>query len=311
MASDPYWPRASAWLASQTDQGGLVRLAVLGAPVHRGSITPGQCHLAPQAIRAALQRFSLYDVGSKVDLSSLSIRDWGDLDLEGALPEQALAPIEGGVRRALSTAEVLVLLGGDNSITRGGCRGLADSLKRCGLLTLDAHLDFRDLKAGLSNGNPVSALVADGLSGSHVVQVGIQPFANSKVYAERAHAAGIRIIPADEVRQRGIDSVVSEVLRDLSDEVDAIYVDLDLDVLDRIHAPATPGSRPGGLMPAEILLAARRCGLNPKVKILDLVELDPTKDIADVTVMTAAACLLAFASGVVGRTRGAAPGDGS
>ena len=78
-------------------------------------------------------------------------------------------------------------------------------------------------------------------------------------------------------------------------------MDLDLDVLDRAYAPATPGSRPGGLTPHHIRKAARVCGTHPKVRILDLVEMDPTRDIADATALAAAACLLEFASGVLGR----------
>ena len=61
----------------------------------------------------------------------------------------------------------------------------------CGLLTIDAHLDLRSLDGGLSNGNPVRALLADGLPGGQIVQVGLQSFANSAAYAEVAREAGI------------------------------------------------------------------------------------------------------------------------
>jgi formiminoglutamase len=193
-----------------------------------------------------------------------------------------------------------VLLGGDNSITRPGCHALGD-LARCGLLTLDAHFDLRDLDRGLSNGNPVRALLEDGLPGGHIIQVGIQSFANSHAYAEIARQAGIRMIGAEKAWSRGIGTVVEEALRLLDAQCDRIYVDLDLDVLDRIYSPATPGSRPGGFAPFQIREAARLCGAHPKVRALDLVEIDPTRDIADATVLTAAACLLEFAAGVACR----------
>ena len=72
-------------------------------------------------------------------------------------------------------------------------------------------------------------------------------------------------------------------------------------VLDRAYAPACPGARPGGLQPWEVRRAAWLCGRHPKVKALDLVEVDPTQDVADVTVLTTGACLLSFAAGVVKR----------
>ena len=174
-------------------------------------------------------------------------------------------------------------------------------LARCGLLTLDAHLDLRDVNPELTNGNPVRALLEDGLPGEQIVQLGIQPFANSRAYFQVAREAGIRVIPVAEARARGMEHAVGEALDALDQLVDAIYVDFDLDVLDRAFAPATPGSRPGGLTPAELRSAARLCGAHPKVRVMDLVEIDPTKDVADATAFAAGLCLLSFASGMLGR----------
>lgn len=301
MPDDPNWPRASAWLGGVHAANSVCRLAVLGVPLHVGSITPGRSDLAPGAIRQALSRLSTYDLEFDRDLGRVAVTDFGDLALASATPAEALGPLTGAVQSALAKADALVLLGGDNSITRPGCHGITPELQRAGLLTLDAHLDLRDVNPQLTNGNPVRALLADGLPGTHVVQIGIQPFANSRAYSQVAREAGIKIVPVSEVRSRGVEKVVEDALDHLDQEVDAIYVDLDLDVLDRIYAPAAPGSRPGGLAPAELRSAARLCGAHPKVRVMDLVEIDPTKDIAEATVFAAGLCLLSFASGLLGR----------
>jgi arginase family enzyme len=301
MPDDPNWPTAAAWLSGAHAADPACRLAVLGAPLCLGSITTGRSDLAPAAVRGILARLSTFDLEFGRDLSRIAVTDLGDLPLAETLPEAALGPISSAVRGALSAADALVLLGGDNGITRPGCHGLLTELPRAGLLTLDAHLDLRDLTPTLTNGNPVRALLADGLPGAQIVQIGIQPFANSRAYFEVAREAGIKVIPVTEVRRQGIESVVEEALDLLDEDVEAIYVDLDLDVLDRVFAPATPGSRPGGLTPAELRSAARLCGAHPKVRVMDLVEIDPTKDVADVTVFAAAVCLLSFASGLLGR----------
>lgn len=304
MHNDPQWPRASAWLAGQHAPEPLGSLAVLGAPLKLGSITPGRCDLAPQGIRTALARFSTYDVEHHRDLRELAVQDWGDLDLADVRPEQALGPVTGAVLRALKESDALVLLGGDNSITRPGCHGLDPTLAHCGLLTFDAHFDLRDLDGGLTNGNPVRALLADGLVGTGVVQIGIQSFVNSEAYAEVARKAGIKVVTAGQAHARGIETVVAEALEYLSQRADVIYVDLDLDVLDRSFAPATPGSRPGGLTPWDLRRGIRHCGLHPKVRVIDIVEIDPARDIADGTVLNACACLLSFASGLHERLKG-------
>src|SRR5579864_2132974 len=301
MPDDPNWPRASAWLSGAHDADPACRLAVLGAPLRLGSITPGRSDLAPTAVRAILARLSTYDLEFDRDLRRIAATDLGDLDLADRTPEAALEPLAAAVRSALSNADAVVLLGGDNSVTRPGCHGMSNQLEHCGLVTLDAHLDLRDLTPALSNGNPVRALLADGLPGANIVQIGIQSFANSRAYFEVARDAGIKVVSVAEVRAMSIEKAVEEALDGLDEQVEKIYVDLDLDVLDRAFAPATPGSRPGGLTPAELRTAARLCGAHPKVRVLDLVEIDPTKDVAESTAFAAGLCLLAFASGLLGR----------
>ncbi len=252
MSGDANWPRASAWLAGTHSADPACRLAVLGAPLRLGSITPGRTDLAPAAVRSILDRMSTYDLESDRDLNRVAASDRGDLALADFVPADAVGPLAAAVRGALAEADALALLGGDNSITRPGCHGMCSELSRAGLLTLDAHLDLRDLNPELTNGNPVRALLADGLPGANIVQIGIQPFANSRAYLEVAREAGIKVVSVSEVHARGIGMVVEEALDLLDQTVDAVYVDLDLDVLDRVFAPATPGSRPGGLTPAEV-----------------------------------------------------------
>jgi formiminoglutamase len=258
------------------------------------SITPGRCDLAPQAIRAALARFSTWDFDTSCDIRDLRASDLGDLPVADKRPEDVTVP-------AFADYVAAVLLGGDNSVTRPGVHSLGLPLNRCGLLTLDAHLDVRSLDGGLTNGNPVRGLLADGLPGDHIIQIGIQSFANSPEYATVAREAGIRTVTPFTIGHMDIDSMLVRALSELSDDADAIYVDLDLDVLDRMCSPGTPGSRPGGLTPAEVRRAVFLCGMHSKVRTLDIVELDPTKDIADTTALAAAACLLSFASGVIWR----------
>lgn len=301
MFSDPFWPRASAWLAGTHAADVKRRISILGAPVARGSITPGRCDLAPAALRAALQRFTTYDIETGGDLERVAATDHGDLAVAGLSPSEAFQTVKEGVFNALVGADALFLLGGDNSITYPGVHGLGVSLERCGLLTLDAHFDLRDLDAGLTNGNPVRALLADGLPGRNIVQVGLQPFANSRFYHQVAAGAGITVITDEDFRRRGVVPVIAAALGQLARSADAIYVDFDIDVLDRAFAPAAPGSRPGGITPAELRTAARLCGANPKVLIADLVEMDPGQDVAGATVYAACTCLLGFAAGLLMR----------
>ena len=295
VTRDERWPRAGEWIRGEHPGAALGRLGIVGAPVCRGSITPGRCDLAPQAIRAALDRFSTYDVDGERDVRDIDVLDFGNRAVADLQPEQAFEPVRDAVRVSVEQSDATVVLGGDNSITRPGVHALSD----CCLLTLDAHLDLRDLEKGLTNGNPIRALLADGISGERIVQIGIQSFANSAEYAAVAREAGIRVVTMDRVSVQGLEVCVQEALDSFGDR--AVYVDLDMDVLDRAFSPATPGSRPGGVSPAELRRAVRICGERPNVRVMDIVEIDPEKDIGDRTSLAAAACLLSFASGVLKR----------
>ena len=97
-AEDPNWPRASAWLAGEFTPSMGRKLAVIGAPLRLGSITPGRCDLAPAAIRGVLRKFSCYDVESGADLRSIEVRDVGDLPLADLKPEEAFKPLRDAIR---------------------------------------------------------------------------------------------------------------------------------------------------------------------------------------------------------------------
>jgi formimidoylglutamase len=267
------------------------------------SITPGRCELAPSAIRQALDRYTLHDPDAGTDLTKLAVADIGDVTLSGGSVEEVFFRIVQGIKKAAGNASAVAILGGDNAITYPGMHALNLPFARCGLLTFDAHHDVRDLEGGLTNANPIRALLRAGLPGANIIQIGIQPFTNSPSYAQVARAAGITVVTADEVQARGIDAAVSGALELLAAKTDAIYVDLDMDVLDRAFAPACAGSQPGGLQPWMLRRAARLCGAHSSVRMMDIVEIDPTKDVADMTVLAAASFFLAFASGVAERMR--------
>lgn len=284
----------------------LVEVAV---PMRLGSISGGRFDLAPAAIGGALDRFVAHrpDEPTRIEQLGLTLEVAEDMaEVASMSPEDAFDPIRrhlGVTMERTGAGLAAVLLGGDNSITRPGVHAAAahTALDRTGLLTIDAHHDIRETDGGLTNGNPIRALLEDGLQGWNVIQVGIQPFANPAAHAEVAREAGIAVVTADEARRRGVAEVVADTLEALGRRVDAIYVDLDVDVLDRAFAPACPGSRPGGLTPWEVQSAARVCGRHPKVRAIDVVEVDPERDVADVTALAAASFVLAFAEGLAAR----------
>jgi len=197
-------------------------------------------------------------------------------------------------------ADLVVVLGGDNALTRPAMRSLMH-LPHAGLLTLDAHHDVRSDHAGWTNGTPVRGLLQDGLPGPHVVQIGIGELTNSRAYRTFCQDAGLTLISAEESRRDGVQHVVRRELDQLAQTCTDLYVDLDVDVVDRAFVPGCPGARPGGLLPSELLHAAAEAGRHPRVRAVDIVEVDASADPFGVTVDLAAMYLLAAAAGFAAR----------
>jgi formiminoglutamase len=279
---------------------GTAEIALVGAPMEAGSVTPGRCDLAPATVRHALRRFSTYDVetGEALDRPLL---DTGDADVAGVMPADGFAPIVNAVRRCTIDHALTILLGGNNAVTRPAAHALGVPLDKVGLITLDAHFDLRETDRGLGNGNPVRALLEDGLPGANICQIGLAPFANTAKMHGDAKAAGIGVWTIADCRKQGIVPILKEALARL-EAAELLMVDFDIDVIERSQCPGAPGARPGGMPAAMFFEAARFLAADPKVKLVDLTEFDPSLDVADITALAAGRWVAEILSGYARRS---------
>ena len=287
---DPDWPRAATWLHSGgATVAGAPLLAVLGAGLSQASLSPSRADTTPAAVRAALHRYSTLAAlpdGSTCDLADVQVIDLGDLALDGLDNDAAQDLIAGGVAEIEGPSlprkpDLLVVLGGDNAVTRPAMDAAVTDLATGGLLTLDAHHDVRTFVAGRTNGTPVRGLIGDGLPGGSIVEVGIGMFTNSPVYRRYCDDQGITVVTASAARTEGVGTCVTRHLDALAATCVDLYVDLDVDVLD----------------------AAFAAGVHPSVVAVDIVEVDAQADPQGITVDVAAQCLLAAAAGLALRER--------
>ncbi len=294
------WPNLSELLVPATE---AAPVGMIGAPLAAGSVTPGRCDLAPAELRRVLRRIGRYDIDTGRELGS-RIADRGDLALDGLSIEDATAPIRDAVADSVEAHALTLLIGGNNAVTRPGVQGLAQALgvplERVGLITLDAHFDMRGTSEGLGNGNPVRALIEDGLPGRNIAQVGLAPFANSRAMHEDACAAGNMVVTLAECRRRGMKAAIDAALEHTR-HCDALVVDCDIDVIERSQFPGAPGARPAGMPSADFLAAVRHLAAQPQVAVIDLTEWDPPLDPTDLSALTAGRWLAEVLAGLESR----------
>jgi arginase family enzyme len=277
------WPNLGELLVSRTVE---TAVGLIGAPVAAGSVTPGACDQAPARLRETLRRIGRYDVETGRELTT-QISDRGDVALAHLSIEAATPVLQKAVAASAEAHALTLVVGGNNAITRPALLGLGGDLEEIGLITLDAHFDMRDTAEGLSNGNPVRALLEDGLPGANIAQVGIAPFANSRTMHEDAVDAGNLVVTMGDIREHGIDWAVTHALDHVA-HCDALVIDCDIDVIDRSQFPAAPGARPGGMAAHDFFRAVRRLAADPRVRVIDLTEWDPPLDPTDLSALTAA-----------------------
>lgn len=277
------WPNLSQLLTDDSDN---VPIGLVGAPLAAGSVTAGACDRAPELLRRTLKRIGRYDVEIGREIIT-PIRDRGDVELSGLTIEQATGPIRDSVAASAAEHSLTLVVGGNNAVTRPAVQALGIPLDKVGLITLDAHFDMRDLDQGLSNGNPVRALIDDGLPGGNIAQIGLASFANSAKMHHDALAAGNLVVSMDDVRRDGIRTAVDRALDHVS-KCDAVVIDCDIDVIDRSQMPGAPGARPGGMAVADFFWAVRAFAGVRSVRIIDLTEWDPSLDPTDLSALTAA-----------------------
>lgn len=295
---DPHWPRANVWLTAEPARPDLV---VVGVPSSRASLTKSRADLAPLEMRNRLDLFSTFHGEMAVDFSSVSALDVGNWPVSEIHP----IPMVGELRRMaddLPDANLKIYLGGDNAITRPLVAAEHDDPEKIGLIAFDAHHDVRTLENGPSNGNPIRGLIEeDGIPGQNIVQIGIHSFANSAEYRAYCDDAGITAVTVDQVERIGIRAAVDVALNQLSASCHVIYVDVDVDVLDRAFAPGCPGSRPGGLTIRQLAAGVARCAAHHDVTAMDFVEVDPTLDRDHLTVDNMAHLFLSAVAGYASR----------
>jgi formiminoglutamase len=296
--------RVSNWL-TLWDFAEPIDAGLIGAPYSGASISASGAAGGPEAVRMAFRYNTTYSPDWDTDITNLTLRDLGDI--AGHLTDVGVAHgnIEGAVRDALTIAApfVPIIVGGDHSITAPAVRGFmaANPGKTIGIINIDAHYDVRVADWGPHNGTPFRQLVEGGVNGRNVVELGIHGFMNASYYREWANEQGITTITGRDVFKRGMETCILEALGIAGDGTDLIYVSVDIDCLAYPWAMGTSASSPEGLSAWDLLEAVFICGQHAKVAALDVVEIDPTRDVSDLTARSGCSTILAFLAGLYRR----------
>jgi agmatinase len=289
-------------------------VVIVGAPFDWGtSYRPG-ARFGPKAIRDAdYLGFDGYrpHLPTGIDpLGTLGVVDVGDLPLAPGDLEGSIALIADAVEAITRSGAVPVVLGGDHTITYPNATGVArvHGFGNVGLVHFDAHADTAATQHGhlYGHGTPMRRLVESGaVPGERFVQIGLRGYWPEPEVVSWMREQGMRSYRMDEIVDRGLAHGVDEAVDHvLGGGVDAVFVSVDVDVVDPGMAPGTGTPEPGGLTSRELLDTVRRLGRELRVVGADVVEVSPPYDHADITAFLANRVVLELLNGMAERTVG-------
>ncbi|MGA9287727.1 MAG: agmatinase family protein [Anaerobacillus sp.] len=299
--------KVSEWIQSLPSSGNYqwnkYDAAILGIPFLRSSISSSTASEAPNSLRSAWKYFSTYHIEANVDLDTMGIIDLGDV----RQPIMNLAAAQNPIAEAMYMMRVThphmlpICMGGDHSVTARLVQGWkqAHPNQTIGILQFDSRFDLGLLKhQEPTNGTPMRFLIEEKVvEGKDIHTLGVHGFFNSRSMKAYADDVGVTYKTMIEMRRNGISKTVKESMDVLSNSVDVIYVTVDMEVLDASLAPGTPTGAPGGMRPEELFEAIFHAGQASKAVAMDLVCLDPGRDIREVTVKAGVQVMLCFLSG--------------
>jgi agmatinase len=250
------------------------RYIIIGIPFDRTASFRSGARFAPNAIREASYNFETYLFEHDVDLLGIPMHDMGNMEEFGTADEM-VENARPEISSLVSGGKFPIIIGGEHSITIPA----VESHDGVGVISIDAHLDFRQEYLGERNSHAcVTRRMADHVGLDNVVVLGVRSMSR-----EESQDDTPEFIDAFTIREKGIEWAVKKALGMIRKE--KIYLTLDIDGIDPSFAPGTGTPEPFGISDLDV----KKCIdlLAPMLVGFDVVEVCPPHDNGNTAVLAA------------------------
>jgi agmatinase len=303
-------PGADPDVASEWRDAGAL---IIGAPFDGGTSHRSGCRFGPQAIRTT--DYLPHDgmrpsLALGVDpLVELGVVDLGDVEMPSGDTERSLKALEARVATVATAGVIPVILGGDHTIALPDVTGIARHVGwgRVSVIHFDAHADTGESQFGslYGHGTPMRRLIESGACrGDRFLQIGLRGYWPEPATLQWMADQGMRSFEMSEIVNRGLDAVLDEAIAIAMTDCDAVFLSVDVDVVDPGSAPGTGTPEPGGLTSRQLLDAVRRIAMQTPLGGMDVVEVSPPYDHAEITAYLANRVVLEALGGIAWRRKG-------
>ncbi len=285
---------------------------IVGAPFDGGTSHRSGCRFGPQAIR-----FTDYlphdgmrpSLALDVDpLEDLKVVDVGDVEMPSGEIERSLKALEDAVTVICENGSIPIILGGDHTIALPDVTGVArkHGWGKVAVIHFDAHADTGDTQFGSlwGHGTPMRRLIESGACrGDRFIQIGLRGYWPEPETLGWMADQEMNSFEMSEIVERGLDAVLDDAFAIAMSDCDGVFLSVDVDVVDPGSAPGTGTPEPGGLTSRQLLDAVRRIAMELPVLGMDVVEVSPPYDQAEVTAYLANRVVLECLAGIAWKRR--------
>lgn len=235
---------------------------------------------APQEIRKFLSGIPCHQ--------ELNLLDAGNILCENGDLEQARRLQIESVSQMIYLNQRPIVLGGGHEVAFGNFSALFQHKRSIGVINIDAHFDLRKPSPETTSGTgfyEMQALAEENDSIFQYFCLGIQKYGNTPILFQKADEVGANYIFVEEIHQ---NTAWEEDLKKFIENVEALYLTLDMDVFDVAYAPGVSATCINGLTPFQVQKILHLVGESGKLALMDVAELNPNFDVDHKTAKLAA-----------------------
>ena len=264
--SAPHLPPGYGGLEPEHTSLERARIVMLPVPYDRTASYMRGTAQGPHALIEASTHMELYDDELDLEPHVIGIHTAPPVSGNDDPPEVMARKVEEATGRFLDMGKMVVVLGGEHSVSIGAIRAYEKKYPKLSVVQLDAHGDLRDVYEGSDHNH---ACIMRRFAGRiPTLQLGIRSI--SKEEADFIRERRLAVISAREFMRR--PAAALEAVDRLTDE---IYLTIDVDFFDPAIMPATGTPEPGGPGWYETLEFLRGLCQRRKVVGFDVNELRP------------------------------------
>ncbi|KYK27133.1 hypothetical protein AYK26_00365 [Euryarchaeota archaeon SM23-78] len=179
-----------------------------------------------------------------------------------------------------------ILIGGDHSLTYPAFKAFVKNNPGSGIIVFDAHPDVQEKHDPPTHEDYLRVLIEEGIvDKNNVILVGTRNMSKEEK----------KFVDDNKIKNHSMKKISFDILREVADSImsvarhwSKVYISVDIDVLDPAFAPGTGYQEPGGMTTRQLLYLIHRLKMLRNIGMADVVEVNPDKDLNEITSKTAA-----------------------